>query len=267
MNLVLGTDSKSLITRVHKETVNQVLHPNDTLVSDWDVTHEIQHHLRNFVFPVHLEHVRGHQDKHTPYEELPLIAQLNVDADVLATQYMISHPQTTTSVPRLTHKLCQLELPNGSINGRYPNTLRIAALRSDIWDHLKARNDWTEETITSIDWRAFEQAYARGSFFKHCVTLVKHFHGISPSGKIAHRNNPSHPAGCPSCESAIEDKDHVILCSSPVRRQWRLTFITGLQDFLNKPTMDTQPHLSDILRYGTMLWFRNESFDPTTVLP
>jgi hypothetical protein len=38
-------------------------------------------------------------------------------------------------------------------------------------------------------------------FFKHRVTLVKHFHGISPTGKIAHRNDPSHPAGCPSCEN------------------------------------------------------------------
>jgi hypothetical protein len=117
MNLVLGADSKSLITRVQKESVNQVLHPNDTLVSDWDVTHEIQHHLRNFLFQVHLEHVRGHQNKHTPYKELPLMAQLNVDADLLATQYMISHPQTTTSVSRLTHNLCQLELPHGLING------------------------------------------------------------------------------------------------------------------------------------------------------
>jgi hypothetical protein len=31
-------------------------------------------------FSTHITHVKGHQDDHTPYNELPLEAQLNVDA-------------------------------------------------------------------------------------------------------------------------------------------------------------------------------------------
>jgi hypothetical protein len=267
MQLSLGTDSESLLTRVNKEGQQLVLHPNDTLVADWDVTHEIQHHLRTLSFWIELVHVRGHQDKTILYKDLPLMAQLNVDADVLASQYMVSHPFTTSNVPRLTHNLCQLELSQGSINGRYPNTLRHAALQGDLWDHLKARNDWTESTIVSTNWKAFEQAYARGPFFKHRVTLVKHFNGISPTGKIAHRNDSSHPAGCPSCDCPVKEEDHVVLCPSPSRRQWRSSFISGLQQLLDKPTMDSQLALSHILRHGTMLWFRHEFYDPNTVSP
>jgi hypothetical protein len=113
----VGTDSQSLLTHIATETSQVALHPNDTLVSDWDITHEIQHHLQQFAFRATLEHVTGHQDKDTLYNDLPLLAQLNVDADVLASQYMIDHSVTTSGVPRLTHNLYQLELPLGLING------------------------------------------------------------------------------------------------------------------------------------------------------
>jgi hypothetical protein len=72
--------------------------------------------------------------------------------------------------------------------------------------HLFSVSD--KSTISSIDcWMAFEQVYTGGSFFNHRVALVKHFHGISPTGKIAHRNDPSYPAGCPSCDCPLEDED------------------------------------------------------------
>jgi hypothetical protein len=117
LNLLVGTDSQSLLTRIATETSQVTLHPNDTLVSNWNITHEIQHHLQQFSFSTTLEHVTGHQDKDTLSDDLPLLAQLNVDADVLASQYMIDHSVTTSGVPRLTHNLYQLELPLGLING------------------------------------------------------------------------------------------------------------------------------------------------------
>jgi hypothetical protein len=265
IDLFVGTDSESLVTRINTERQRMTVHPNDTLVSDWDITNEIQLRLRTFAPNIHVEHVTGHQDRDIPYEELPLMAQLNVEADELASQYMLDHPRTTSRVPRLTHNLCQLELPHGSINGRYKNTLRTAALRGDLWDHLMARNSWTETIISSIDWTAFERASTQGSLSPHRVALVKHFHGISPTGKIAHRNDPSQPSSCPCCDCLIETEDHVILCPAPIRRKWRSNFVDGLQRFLDSPSMDTNPHLSDILRHGILLWFSHAHYDPATV--
>jgi hypothetical protein len=94
--LSVGTDSQSLLTCIARETSQVTLHPNDTLVSDRDITHEIQYHLQQFAFSTTLEHFTGHQDKDTLYDNLPLLAQLNVDGDVLASQYMIDHPVTTS---------------------------------------------------------------------------------------------------------------------------------------------------------------------------
>jgi hypothetical protein len=121
--------------------------------------------------------------------------------------------------------------------------------------------------MASINWPAFKQASTRGAFYPHRITLVKYYHGILPTGKIAHRNDPTHPVGCPSCTCPLEHEDHVILCPSSDCRQWRSNFILGLQNFLASPAIDSQPHMSDILQHGTLLWFRNEYYDPNTVLP
>jgi hypothetical protein len=151
MTLTIGTNSESLITCIAKETGQKTLHPNATLATDWDITHEIQHNLRSYVFTPSIEHVKGHQDVDTQYDDLSLLAQLNVNADVLASQSMLDHPCTTTCAQQLTHNLCQLELPSGSIHGHYKNALRRAALCGNMWDYLKARNHWTEQTISCID--------------------------------------------------------------------------------------------------------------------
>jgi hypothetical protein len=137
MNIVIGTDSESMLKRIAKELARRTTHPNATLVPDWDITNEIQHHLRQTLYHIVFEHVRGHQDKATPYNDLPLLAQLNADADGLASKHMQAHPWTTRTVPRLSHNFCQVELPVGSTNGRYKTTLRTAAHRGDIWDYLK----------------------------------------------------------------------------------------------------------------------------------
>ncbi len=62
MVLTVGTNSESLITRVENETAQKTIHLNDTLVADWDITHEIQHNLGSHTFRTTIEHVRGHQD-------------------------------------------------------------------------------------------------------------------------------------------------------------------------------------------------------------
>jgi hypothetical protein len=63
-------------------------HPNSTLEPDWDVLHEIK---RKFYQQLHggtlLHTSKGHQDNRQKYDRLPLLAQLNVNADRLAGLY------------------------------------------------------------------------------------------------------------------------------------------------------------------------------------
>jgi hypothetical protein len=72
------TDNLGLLTRIKKSLPYPEPFPNLTLLSDWDVTNEIVQTLHSTKMIPTLEHVQGHQDDHTPYEELTLDAQLNV---------------------------------------------------------------------------------------------------------------------------------------------------------------------------------------------
>jgi hypothetical protein len=88
----LMTDNLGLLTRLEKSIQHPEPFPNLTLLSDWDVTHEIVQTLQAMQIQPSLEHVLGHQDDHTPYDDLPLDAQLNVDADEEAGFYQQSYP-------------------------------------------------------------------------------------------------------------------------------------------------------------------------------
>jgi len=73
--------------------------PNSTQASDCDVLAEIwatRDLLPATARPAVL-HIKGHQEKKTACEQLPLPAQLNVDADKLAGDYMTNHPNSITS--------------------------------------------------------------------------------------------------------------------------------------------------------------------------
>ncbi len=85
------TDNKDLLTRVETSLPYIEPFPNIMLISDWDITHEIVHSLRQLQTPPTLNHVKGHQDNLLPYCAVPLDAQLNVDADAAATKFQHSY--------------------------------------------------------------------------------------------------------------------------------------------------------------------------------
>jgi hypothetical protein len=88
------TDSQSLLDQLFGKGINQepqgYTSCNSTtlevLVPEWDLLIEIQVSLCK-LSGLHLKYVKGHQDAKKAYRTLPLMAQLNVDADGLATQY------------------------------------------------------------------------------------------------------------------------------------------------------------------------------------
>jgi hypothetical protein len=62
-------------------------YPNATLASEYDIIEEIYKTCKIYNIKSSYYWVRGHQDKHTSYDDLSLEAQLNVDADWYAGKY------------------------------------------------------------------------------------------------------------------------------------------------------------------------------------
>jgi hypothetical protein len=112
------TDNLGLLTRLEKSLPFYEPFPNLTLQPDWDVTHEIITTLQSMQLDPLFEHVKGHQDDHTLYEDLALKAQLNVDADAEAGYYQTMHPANRPIIPRLPHNCVQLTISGNVISSK-----------------------------------------------------------------------------------------------------------------------------------------------------
>jgi len=168
-------------------------------------------------------HIKGHQDKKTAYEQLPLPAQLNVDADKLAGDYMAAHPDTDyTVVPILPTSRVQLHLPTGTITYNMKKEVSMARTTEPVKQYMIKKYGWDEETFLDIDWEAHRRGANR--HHKQRTTLNKHLGNILPVGKVVSRYDPDkYRSDCPACSTGdgmcLETCSHVYRCLA--RSAWR----------------------------------------------
>jgi hypothetical protein len=81
------SDNKKLIRRMLEHKHYEEPYPNATLASEYDIIEEIYETYKIYKIESSYYWVRGHQDKHTAYEDLSLEAQINLDADWYAGKY------------------------------------------------------------------------------------------------------------------------------------------------------------------------------------
>jgi hypothetical protein len=87
--LEVYSDNQGLVDTITKVMEWSTLYPSNALASEWDILSVILAHILQL--PVHpsVQHVKGHQDKEARMSTLPLPAQLNCEADALATAALI----------------------------------------------------------------------------------------------------------------------------------------------------------------------------------
>jgi hypothetical protein len=85
------------------------------LHSEFDMLATIHDLLRDVSISPTVSHVKGHQDDHKPYEDPSLPAQLNCDADVLATNELQNYPTTCIHVPLLPPATVQITIGGTTI--------------------------------------------------------------------------------------------------------------------------------------------------------
>ena len=82
--IVFISDNAELIRRMNAHKYYKEPFPNETLLSECDVTEQIYStQVSCKVKPTYVR-VKGHQDDNEQYDDLPLEAQLNVDSEKLA---------------------------------------------------------------------------------------------------------------------------------------------------------------------------------------
>ena len=173
-------DNQSVIRRI-KTTQSPTGHfPNHRLLSEQDVIDEIVSTISHLPIKFELEWIKGHQDAHTPYHQLPLAAQLNCDADAEAAAYIASEADMPLIVPPLPSTPGQLVIDQRSITSHIKRRVHEAAALPPLREYLEKTFQWDHNVYNGIDWENYHNIIAK--YKNHWSTIVKHLHGISPTG-------------------------------------------------------------------------------------
>ena len=143
---LVGTDSQSMIDRRYVAgtgNTSKQLASLDVLDAEWDLLVEIQDALRELP-GVDITYVKSHQDDKRAYASLPLMAQLNVDADRLAGQYHKKHgahrPAFSFMAPNTGAFLLTDE---GTVTSNISSALRIRSTSTGLEEYLRTKINGT----------------------------------------------------------------------------------------------------------------------------
>ena len=226
----LVSNNQGLISTINNLCTYPTIFPNTTMGAEWDCIAQILHSIQELdTLSPTIEHIKGHQDDKEPYEELPLLVQLNCDADAYANLYLQDHPDIShRTVHQFPAGECVLQLQQGTITRDIKQEVTEARNLPGYKEYVAKKSEWwTDEIFDMIDWSAHGQALKRHS--KHRATLVKYMHKILPIGKQVHRYDSKYPSTCPSCNADPEDMAHFWKCNAPTRLEWRQQFLKSLR--------------------------------------
>ena len=251
----LATDNEGLIARIASSRQSVTEHPNATLKPDWDVVRSIADTLLLFPSPK-IEHVTGHQDDEADYCDLPLVSQLNIDADKLAGEVHSTPSLHPASVIRLAANPAQFHIGKATITSRIKSVVRRAATAPALREHIRALTSWSPTIFDSVDWISHGQAIRRCYHKKTFV--VKFLHNLLPTGKRVHRYDPTYSHRCPSCQDPHEDRAHLLRCPEPTRFAWVNELFTALR--ARCTSLLTCESLVSILLHGLESWLTDTPF-------
>jgi hypothetical protein len=144
---ILATDNSGLVDRAKEQSKIRYSVPNATFQSDWDVVEAIVVQVEAAELQVSYKHVKGHQDKDTQYEDLPFLAQLNVDADKLAGTYQIEHGSYRPLIPLSPTRPIALDIAGRTIHRHMKSSIRDAAHAGPLLQRMLLRNGWAPSVL------------------------------------------------------------------------------------------------------------------------
>jgi hypothetical protein len=83
--LAIFSDNQGLVDKITEMMEWETFYPSTALLSEWDILSVIMEFIPQLPLPPAVQHVKGHQDQGPPVASLSLQAQLNCEADALAT--------------------------------------------------------------------------------------------------------------------------------------------------------------------------------------
>ena len=257
-NGIIGTNSQSLLDMLNGENAGE--HHNDipipiyngevildVICPDWDVVVEIQRALKNLP-NIKLTFVKGHQDPTTAYENLDLMAQLNVDADAKAKEFQDAYGAHRPIAKMMSATGAHLVGPTGTITSHYPKNMRYHANAAPLRSYMLCKYHWSP--FDTVHWEAHGVALKKAN--KQRIHYTKLVFDILPTHSQANRYDRG-TRKCPSCDHLSETRDHILRCESLSAVKWRDEFFLELNQLCRRT--QTAPELKHLRTAALTKWF------------
>ena len=224
----LWCDNKGLVQRVNQRRGYDYSYTTTTLAPDWDTVEQVYHHINNMQMEVHLQHVKGHQDREDTTtttekkKKLSVEAQLNITADELAgdlsaTIGSVSLETTEAIIPLLPCTGALVDLSTGTITGHYSTMLRLYNSEEQLKKYIEEKNQWDDQTSKNVDWVLLRKHLRKHSYQN--IWSMKYIHDLLPTAKIRNRYNNKESAACSACSCKQETWQHVLACKGGDHRK------------------------------------------------
>jgi hypothetical protein len=139
------------------------------------------------------------------------MAQLNVEADSLATLYQNQFGSHRTQVLMSTCTGAHVVTSSGTLTAKYKEVLLEKSTSPEIRRYIREKNNWTAAMMEMVNWPAHGKAFQRQL---HCrVHLSKALHECLPTFHQLNKYGGGQRT-CPACGTADETRDHVIRCGA-----------------------------------------------------
>ena len=215
----VGCDGKSALEKCFDPEV----HANCS-TPDFDMIIAIRRRLHQFnrIQWKH-EHIMGHRDDDTPFEELTEMEQANVRMDRRAKDHWKRQHEAAESKPEPPIHNLFLAPWTAWING----TMVVKAWKESLHDHcagIEALKYWTakkrfgEEDAKTVDWEATKKAMTTSTIGQR-REMTKHTSGHFGVNKMMYNWKKKDSMACPRCNAPVEDAKHVIQCPQPEARE------------------------------------------------
>ena len=215
---------------------------------EWDITEEIYNTHKNNKIEATFGKVKGHRDRKERYEDLPLDAQCNVDADWYAGEFQKNQGKRIPLALQYPSYSAYLIIRNETITSNYRKQLINAYVEPMFMEYIQKKNDWEDNTIQDIAWKSLSLAAQQ---IHNPVLLTKVCNDILPTASTLQKWNYQETDECVLCHQH-EDRDHLIRCNGTSRLLWRIKFIVALRKTLIKKKTHWQ--LSDMICTSLTEW-------------
>jgi hypothetical protein len=271
-SLPIPIDSKSVLDDITRPVTNStptyhLLHP------DYDIIQAIRTLIDSFPIPLDIFHVKSHQDRTKPYDELTPFAQINIHADHHADAIHDMPPSTTGLFPTwIPGTKAALFRHTRQITKSLPAYIRTATHTPIMRHYLIQRSQeatgrdapWDDTVFDTIAWKHLGEAFNKLAIGQR-IQLSKYMNDQLPTlARLSKYDNRVNNR-CFECGFLGETTNHVLCCSGEHRSSARDSAMETFRQHLER--QQTPFFMIDLICDSLDSWLQRSRITPPTWQP